>query len=104
MSGATQMGINFSQYCDTVSLWADAARINFPSRTGAATNQSSIFIYFEWISTSGVYVKANLVEWHIRIWVVIGCCLPDAEESQDTGATSGSPEADAHSTAILSGF
>jgi len=48
--------------------------------------------------------RTNLEE--RQFWIcVVGCRLPDAEEHmQDRHSAAGSPEADAHLTAILSGF
>jgi len=69
-------GVNCRQSSDTVSLWGDAACTIWPSGTGTATNQGSNFIYFGYISASGVKIKSE----KYRICVVISSCLSDAEE------------------------
>ena len=102
---AAQMGANFRQYSGTVPLWADAACTIFPSGTGAVTNQSSDFIsdrfslpvFRSWVKSVGR---------QIRIWIVIGCCLPDTEEIAHVGSVfcRWITRSYAHLTAILSGF
>jgi len=43
---AAQMGVNLHQFSGTVPLWADTACAIFSNGTGAVTNQSGDFIYF----------------------------------------------------------
>jgi len=79
---AAQMGISFFQSSGTVPLWADAACTIFSSSTGVVTNQNTDRIFLRKASDSSILVKDAINRAVNSICVIIGCCLPAAEEDR----------------------